>query len=261
MLLSLAGSASGSELAVERLEAAVAGGRVQGAGRYGLKTRSIEARANAEGLRAAQLPLLPAGARQLDGVLAASLSLSGTVDAPAGELSGSLSRATLDGSPLPGVLLTARAAERRLELTGSLAGDPAHAGEGQPFLRGGGALEGDWPLRIEVDAAALPLQAVLAALPAARQQGARATARGQVVIEVPLRSPGELRYSGDGLVAGGRLSDLDWSTEAFGVAGDAQQVTLEGLRLTTTSRIRATEPAGSAVGAGTGAVAGGALSI
>jgi outer membrane protein assembly factor BamA/autotransporter translocation and assembly factor TamB len=261
VLLSLAGSASGSELAVERFEASLAGGRVEGAGRYGLTTRSIEARATAEGLRAAQLPLLPAAARQLDGVLAASLSLSGTVDAPAGELRGSLSQATLDGSPVPGVLLTARAADRRLELAGSFSGDAAHAGAGSPFLRGGGPLEGRWPVEVEVDTAALPLPALLAALPAARRQGATASARGRVVAELPLRSPGELRFSGDEIAVSGRLADLDWSTEAFGVAGNAQEVTVQGLRLTTTSRAPATEPAGSTAPAGTRAVAGGALSI
>ena len=77
--------------------------------------------------------------------------------------------------------------------------------------------------------------------------GATASARGRVVVELPLRSPGELRFSGDDLALSGRLYDLDWSTEAFGVAGDAQEVSVKGLRLTTTSRAPATEPPSSTV--------------
>ena len=192
--LSLAGGGSGTRMALERFDAALAGGRVHGAFAYDSRTRALEGSATLEALRLARLPLLPPSAKGLDGLLAGSFSLSGTSEAPVGELRASLDQATVQGSPIPGLLLTGRSDGQRLALSGGTL-SAAQAGGGttqatavQPgsapaearatFLRGSGSLEGDWLVRIEIDAAALPLQELLAGVPRRARAAGDGAGRG-----------------------------------------------------------------------------------
>jgi hypothetical protein len=179
-------------------------------GLWGLQRRGLP-RGEGEGPGLACFPLLLPMART-DGALAADVA--GTTEAPSGEARAALGGVTLDGSALADLALGARADGRRLELDG-------RAGE-KPFLRGGGPLEGDWPLRLEIDLAALPAQAILDAFPAARGEGATLEARGTLVAEVALRAAQRLRYAAEELSASGRGRGLEWSTEPFRLEGTAE---------------------------------------
>jgi outer membrane protein assembly factor BamA len=221
--VTLAASTDGSRVEVARLTAETAGGRLEVSGRFDPETRALDAKASATGLAWARLPLLPAPLRRLGGTLAAEASLGGKTLAPTGELRATLAEATLDGSPLPPLGLDARADGRRIELVG-------HAGDAR-VLAGGGLLEGDWPVRLEIDSAALPAQAILQAFPAARDREATIAASGVVTADVPLRAPERLRYSAPALRASGKLRRLEWATEPFRLEGDRDALLLGGLRL------------------------------
>jgi outer membrane protein assembly factor BamA len=239
---SFSGTSSGTLLVLERLEAAVGGGRVQAGGSFDRRSRALTARVRAEGVRLAQLPApLPASLRALDGTLGADLTLGGTTDAPTGELHGSLTKASYGESPLAGLTLTARADGRDVDLVGA-SSDPAFPGYESVFLRGGGPLQGEIPLRLKLDAAALPLQRVLEAIPVARRQAASLALEGAITIELPLRAPGKLRYTSDGLVANGRVRDVEWRTLPFRIEGAADEATVSGLRVTATSSSPASPP-------------------
>jgi autotransporter translocation and assembly factor TamB len=222
--VTLAASSQGSRVEVERLTAETAGGRVDGSGSYDRASEGLEAKAKATGLEWARLPRLPAALRRLGGKLAAEVSLGGTSSHPSGEAHATLGEATLDGSPLPPLALDAHADGHRLELVGR-AGDAA-------FLKGGGPLEGDWPVRLDVDTAALPTPAILEAFPLARQHQVTLAAQGTVAVDVPLREPRRLRYSAEALRATGKVRSVGWKTEPFRLEGDADAFSLGGLRLT-----------------------------
>ena len=213
---------------------------MHGAGAYDSHTRAIEGSATAEGLRLAQLPLLPPSAKGLDGRLGASLTLSGTTDAPAGELRASVEQATVDGSPLPGLLLTARSdgAPAVGSPAATLGDPPGRDGSPRRFLRGSGSFEGDG-LRADRGRrrGAARCRRCLDALPADARSRRTAKAQGRLVIEIPLRDPKALRYSGEGLMASGQLRELEWSTQEFRVDGNAEEAEVAGLRLSTTSRL------------------------
>ncbi len=223
--VALAASSEGGRVAVERLAAEVAGGRVEGSGRFDAATRALEAKAAATGLDWARLPLLPESLRRLGGTLAAEVSLGGTTEAPSGEAHATLGDATLDRAPLPALAFDARTDGRRLELEGR-SGDAA-------FLKGAGEIQGDWPVRLEIDVARLPAQALLDALTAGRLPDATIEALGTVVLDLALRDPGRFRFAGEGLAASGRLRRVEWTTDPFRVEGTAEEASVAGLRLTT----------------------------
>ena len=250
-VVSVSGSFADGRLAVSKLDAEVAGGRIEGQGSYDTATRALAAEATAADLRVARLPMLPESARGLDGAIAARVELSGTPEAPVGEARVNLAGATLDGKPLPGLAVTARADGSRLELTGSSAKGSSET----VFLRGGGPFEGNWPVRLEVDVAALPSQALVDAFAAPTLGDATIDARGKVVVEAALRDPKQLRYTGKGLAASGRVGNLQWSTEPFGIEGTAEEASVAGLRLTTTAIARAADTAREDTEAGAGETA------
>ncbi|MFN8096523.1 MAG: translocation/assembly module TamB domain-containing protein, partial [Vicinamibacteria bacterium] len=225
------GSFAEGRIDVERLVAEVAGGRVEAHGTYDTATRATKASGSASGLRLGHAPGWPAALRGLDGRVGGAFDVAGTLDAPVGTARVSIEETTLDGRPLPGVRLGATADGARLELEGATrtdaGGDPREA----TFLRGRGALRGDWPLRLELDVSALPAQALFDALPAAA--GASIRADGRVVVEVSARDPRRVRYTGEGLALSGRLRELEWSTEPFRVQGGSEEATISGLRLST----------------------------
>ncbi|MFN8090767.1 MAG: translocation/assembly module TamB domain-containing protein [Vicinamibacteria bacterium] len=225
------GSFAEGRIDVERLVAEVAGGRVEAHGTYDTATRATKASGSASGLRLGRAPGWPAALRGLDGRVGGAFDVAGTLDAPVGTARVSIEETTLDGRPLPGVRLGATADGARLELEGATrtdaGGDPREA----TFLRGRGALRGDWPLRLELDVSALPAQALFDALPAAA--GASIRADGRVVVEVSARDPRRVRYTGEGLALSGRLRELEWSTEPFRVQGGSEEATISGLRLST----------------------------
>ncbi len=222
--IALEGAGEGTRLVLDRFEADLAGGRVEGSGSYDRASGGLEAKATASGLEWARLPRLPAAVRRLGGKLAADVTLGGTSSHPSGEAHATLAEATLDGSPLPPLALEARADGRRFELVGR-AGDTA-------FLKGGGPLEGDWPVRLNIDTEALPVPAILEAFPLARQNQVTLTAQGTVAVDVALREPKRLRYSAEALRAAGKVRSVEWKTEPFRFEGDADALSLGGLRLT-----------------------------
>jgi outer membrane protein assembly factor BamA/autotransporter translocation and assembly factor TamB len=221
--VALRGSSDGSRSEVERLAAEVGGGRIEGSGRFDAGARTLEIEARAAGLAWARLPRLSAALRRLDGGISAEVSLSGPASAPSGHARVAVERTTIDGSPLPGLELEARADGRGLDLAGR-SGD-------KDVLRGTGRLEGDWPASLTIDTAALPLQAVVDAFPEARALAATAVAQGELKIDVALLRPEALRYAASGLSLSGRLRDLAWSTETFRLEGDRESVSIGGLRM------------------------------
>jgi outer membrane protein assembly complex protein YaeT len=223
--LTVTASSAEGRLNVESLTAQTAGGRVEGSGRFDGRTRSLEVKVRASDLAWARLPFLPAAFRRLDGKLSGEVSLGGTASQPTGDAHATLGEATLNGAALPVLSLDARADGQGVELLG-------RAG-GASFLKGEGSLEEDWPVRLEIDAGALPLQAVLDSLPAARDSEAEIAAQGTLSVDLPLRAPERLRYSAEALRASGKTRRLEWAVEPFHVEGDRDALSLTGLRVTT----------------------------
>ena len=117
--------------------------------------------------------------------------------APAGELLLTLADAAFDGS-------AAAAAVGRGALRRARAETHRHRAA-TPFLQGSAPLEGDWPLRLEIDAKALPLQPLLDALGRAPEARATLEASGTIAVELPLREPSRLRYASSDLAVSGRI--------------------------------------------------------
>jgi hypothetical protein len=90
---------------------------------------------------------------------------------------------------------------------------------------------GRWPLRLEIDASALPLQPLLDAFEAAKPARATVEASGRILVELPLRAPSRLRYASSDLALSGRVRRLEWRTAPFTLRGDRAAAELQGLRL------------------------------
>jgi outer membrane protein assembly complex protein YaeT len=223
IVLALEARSRGKRVDVERLKADLADGRVVASGSFDAITSAIEAKAKAERLDWARLPLLPAALGELRGTLGADVALSGTTAAPSGEARVVLGDPTLNGAALPSLTLDARADGRDLRLTGEAK---------EVFLRGNASLQGGWPLRVEIDASALPLQSVLDTFAWAKETRATVTTSGSVVVEGPLREPSAIHYSTSGLAAAGRVRGLEWKLAPFVLRGDGRSVEIEGFRAT-----------------------------
>ncbi len=152
VVLQVDGQSVGGRVELERLEAQLAGGRIAGTARYDAASGAVAADLEASGLAWERLPLVPLAARRVAGTLAGKLALAGSTSAPEGELSLTLAEPRLDGAPLPPLALTARADGRELRVTGT--SDTAQ------LLTGSGRLEGEWPLKLVIDAKALPYAAL-----------------------------------------------------------------------------------------------------
>jgi outer membrane protein assembly complex protein YaeT len=219
--LALELASRGRRIDVERLEARLAGGSIEGSGRFDANTGAIEAKAKAERLDWPRLPFLPAALRRLNGTLGVDVSLSGTAAAPSGQARVLLAEPTLGGSALSPLAFEARADGHELHVTGEAK---------TVFLRGEAPFEDAWPLRVKIDAAALPLQDVLEALPWARDAQASLAAHGTVAVELPLREPLAIRYSTSDLVTSGRFRGLEWRLGPLDLQGDRSAVEVRGLR-------------------------------
>ena len=222
VVLELETASTGRHVRIERLEAELAGGRLSGTGDYDPTSDALEVTLEATGLDWQKLPLVPATARRISGALAGRLAVSGSTTHPVGDLQLTLSDVALDGSPLPALSLMARSDGRELSLTGSGPDE---------VVKGSARLEGDWPLRLEVDAKALPLQPLLDALKLAPDAHATLAASGTIAVELPLREPSRLRYSSSDLAVSGRIRRLDWRVAPFSLRGDRASLELQGLRL------------------------------
>lgn len=221
--LGLVAEAGGSRIEVTRLEADVAGGRLQGSGLYDRASRAIQARANADGIAWERLPLLPPPLRRLTGTLSAEVALSGTTTAPQGEARVALVGPALGRSPLPPLALEARSDGRRLTVSGTAP---------STFLRGSARLDdASWPLRLDIDLSALPLPAVIHGLSQAAAKSSTLAARGNLTIDVSLLSPSQFRFSSPDLAATGSVRQLGWRIEPFGLQGDAEALQIRGFRL------------------------------
>ena len=208
----------------------------------------MEAKGTATDLQIARLPQRPPSAQSIDGRRRRDLRAVGHPDAPVGDARATVAGATYEGQALPDLALVARADGRRFELTGSstvsAAGEPPVAADDarreSVFLRGGGSFEGDWPVHLEIDVAALPTQALLEVFPATR--GVAVEARGTFAVDVAARDPQKLRYTGRDLAVNGKLRELEWTTDPFRVEGNREEATVAGLRLSTRTTARVADP-------------------
>jgi outer membrane protein insertion porin family len=220
--VTLEARSQGMYVEIDRLRAELAGGRAEASGRYDAASSELDVRVTLAAVDWQRLPLLPARVRRLRGTLAGELQVSGRTASPVGELRLTLADPRLGDARLPALALAARADGRELRVSGTA---------GAAFLSGSAPLTGDWPLRAELDVAALPLAALLDAWPAAREAHATVTASGTLAIELPLRRPAQLRYASADLAVSGRLRRLEWRTPPFGLRGDRESAELRGLRL------------------------------
>ena len=223
VVLEVEGQSVGQRVELERLEAQLAGGRITGTARYDAASGAVAAALEASGLAWERLPLVPAAARRLAGTLAGKLALAGRSSAPEGELTLRLAEPRLDGAPLPPLALSARADGRELRLTGT--------SDAVELVQGSGRLEGDWPLTLVVDAKALPYAALVDAFPAMKQASAELTGSGRLTLELPLREPARLRYTGSDLAFSGRLRALEWRIAPFSLAGDRDLLQVSDFKL------------------------------
>jgi len=207
---------------VERLDADLAGGRVSGRGRFDTSSRELTASLEATGLAWNRWPLLPPGARRLSGMVAGRLTVSGHMDAPAGDLQLALADAALGGAALPLVSVSAHSDGRELRIE-SAAPDV--------FLRGRGPLAGERPLELELDASRLPLQPLIDGLVPAAVKPLELAAEGTVALSLPLRDPSRLTYSSKSLSASGSVRRNRWTLAPFAVRGDRDSVMIEGLEV------------------------------
>ncbi len=221
--LELEARSAGARVELARLDAQLAGGRVSGSGRYDAASGTGTGGFELSGLAWERLPLLPPAARRVTGTLGGRLALGGATAAPAGELQLTLAEPRLDGAPLPPLALAARSDGRELRVTGT--SGPAEV------LTGTGRLEADWPLRLALDAKALPWAAVVAAFPALVQARAEAQGAGSVSLDLPLRDPAALRYATRDLAFSGRVRGLEWRVPRFSLSGSREALEVEGLRL------------------------------
>ena len=182
--VTLAASSEGDRVEVERLTAEVAGGRIEGSGRFDAATRALGAKATATGLAWARLPLLPESLRRLGGTLAADGRARGH------DRGAHPARRTRRWATRPS---TARRCPRspstraRTATARARGAGPADAA----FLKGAGQLEGDWPVRLEIDVAGLPAQALLDAVTARRQPDATLEARERSSSTSRCATPGD----------------------------------------------------------------------
>jgi outer membrane protein assembly complex protein YaeT len=215
--------AAGRRIDLPRLDASVAGGRVSGKARYDAASGEVAADLDAAGLEWQRLPMLPASARRIAGTVAGRVALAGTTAAPSGELTLNIADPKLDGIALPVLAFSARSDGRDLSLTGT-SGSAA-------FLSGAGRLEGDWPTRLEIDAAALPYQAFVTGSPDAKEANAELSGTGKLTVELPLRAPAEVRYSSSDLAFSGRVRTVEWKVAPFSISGSRETVEVSGFRL------------------------------
>ena len=223
VVLQLDGQSVGRRVELERVEAQLAGGRVSGTARYDAASGQLAANLEASDLAWERLPLLPEPARRIAGTLAGKLALAGRTSAPEGELDLTLAEPQLDGAPLPPLAVTTRADGRELRM--------ALTSDAVEVVTGRGPLEGDWPLRLVVDAKALPYAALVGAFPAVKQAGAELAGSGSLTLELPLRAPERLKYQGSDLAFSGRLRRLEWRTRPFSLEGDRETLQVSDLRL------------------------------
>ncbi|HEY8234115.1 MAG TPA: translocation/assembly module TamB domain-containing protein [Vicinamibacteria bacterium] len=221
--IELEAESAGRRVELTRLEAQLAGGRLGGTARFDAATGAVAANLDAAGLAVERLPILPASARRITGTLAGRLALSGTSSAPAGELALGVAEPRFDGAALPPLSLAARSDGRALSVTGS--------SDTTAFVSGSGRLEGNWPLRLVVDAKALPLAALVAAFPALQPAGTEIAASGSLTLDLPLRAPAELRYSSSDLAFSGRQQTLEWRVAPFALAGGRDALEVSGFKL------------------------------
>ena len=220
-----------------RLEARAARGAARGRSRF--RNRSLRrcARARvaasleAAGLAWERLPLVPAPARRLTGTLAGRLSLDGRTSAPVGELALGLAEPRLDGAPLLPLALSARSDGKR-------AAALRHVGRGRARCRATGQLEGDWPLRLVVDAKALPYAALVDATPALKQAGGEVagsgTPDGRAAAARTRRSCATPAAISPSRAACGTL---DWRIAPFSVSGSGDSLEVSGLKLEAGKRL------------------------
>ena len=218
----LEAESSGRRVQVSRLAVDLAGGRVSGQARYDGSSGAFETKLEVERVAWDRVPLLAAPARRLHGTVAGRVALAGTTDAPSGDVQLTLAEGTIDGVALPPLSLGAQADGRALKIEGAA---------GEVFLRGQGSLDGDWPLRLDVDTAHLPLQALADALAPASVRPLAVTASGTLALSLPLRHPSQVTYASTSLSASGRIRRVEWTLAPLAFEGDRTSVSVEGLRL------------------------------
>ena len=163
------------------------------------------------------LPPLP----DLESVLSGELQVSGTLAAPVGR--GSLwgTETRWREAPLPDFRVDLSSDGREVNLEGTVAQ--------AALLTGRMPLVAPWPLRLDVDLAALPLDELLRVFPTLAAREAAATVRGRGLVDIELGSPSRLRYEARVEGAEGNLVAQGWKTGSFSLGGDLEAVTVRDL--------------------------------
>ena len=97
------------------------------------------------------------------------------------------------------------------------------------LLTGRMPLVAPWPLRVEVDLAALPLVDFLRAVPSLAARDPSATVSGRGLVDIELGSPSRLRYEARVEAAEGNFTPQGWKTGPFSLGGDLEAVTVRDL--------------------------------
>ena len=218
----LEAAVEGSRIQVRRVHADLAGGSVSGQGRFDASSRASDATLDVTGVAWDRLPLLPAAARRVSGTLSGRVEISGRMDAPSGEVRLALADGVVGGAALPPLALGAHSDGSELRVEASAP---------ETFLHGRGRPTGEWPLDLEIDATRVPIQALLDGMAPASAKPLSLAAEGKVAVSLPLRAPSRLTFAGSNLSASGTVRQTRWTLAPFGVRGDRDSVTIEGLEV------------------------------
>ena len=210
---------SRSGVVVNRLHARAGSGTIEGGGRWAAATGAIEARLNAAAFDLTAIPgLTPVP--DLESVLSGEVQVSGTLAAPIGRGSLLATETLWREASLPDFHVDFSSDGREVNLEGKVAQ--------AVLLTGRMPLVAPWPLRLDVDLAALPLDNLLRVFPSLAARHAAATVRGRGLVDIELGSPSRLRYEARVDGAEGSLTQ-GWKTGSFSLGGDLEAVTVRDL--------------------------------
>jgi outer membrane protein assembly factor BamA/autotransporter translocation and assembly factor TamB len=219
------GRLSSRGFTIDRLTSEIGGGAVDASGVWDRARNSLEGRLTAKGVSLAEIPwnAPPAILSRAGSILSGEVRVRGRPAHPEGEATITFSSNALRGEPLPDLTLQGHSDGSAVRFSGRL-------GEA-PLLSGQLLLADPWPVRAEVDLAALPLGAFLGAAAPEGARTLRAELEGHATLEAPLFSPRQLRYQADVERLALHVA-RDWWTAPFALSGDLESLSVRGFALT-----------------------------
>ena len=206
---------------VDRFSARAGAGTIDGVGRWTARTGAIEARVKLAELRLAAIPGVPP-VPDLESVLSGEFQLSGTLSSPTGHGSLSASRTAWREAALPDLRVDLSSDGREVRLEGRVAQ--------AVLLTGRMPLVTPWPLRLDVDLAALPMVEILRVFPQLAERDASATVTGRGLVDLELGSPSRVHYEAHVEGAEGRFNE-SWKAGPFSVRGNLDAVSVRDLEM------------------------------